>query len=46
MNWNEETDVEIPFCQDLEKTGWSVLVVNKYRTPAELPAGNNPPGYL
>jgi type I site-specific deoxyribonuclease, HsdR family len=34
-HWNEETYVEIPFCQELEKIGWSILTLNNYQTPAE-----------
>jgi len=35
MNWNEETYVEIPFCDELSKLGWSILTLNTYQTPAD-----------
>lgn len=34
-HWNEETYVEIPFCQELSKLGWSILTLNKHQTPTD-----------
>lgn len=34
-HWNEETYVEIPFCQELSNLGWSTLTLNKHQTPAD-----------
>jgi type I restriction enzyme, R subunit len=35
MHWNEETYVEIPFCSELTKLGWSILSLNKHQLPSD-----------
>lgn len=35
MHWNEESYVEIPFCNELTKLGWSILSLNKHQLPSD-----------